>query len=160
MERVDKILQNKKFAKHLKKNKKEEKKRIFCRHDLVHFLDVARIAWILNLEKELHIAKDMIYATALLHDIGKHFQYTDNIPHEEASAQLAEEILEECDYTPEEIAQIVEAIAKHRERATAEEENLAGILYVADKASRPCFACEASELCDWKKDKKNVVIKY
>ena len=46
MERVDKILQHKKFQKYVKKNKKAEKERIFCRHDMVHFLDVARIAWI------------------------------------------------------------------------------------------------------------------
>ena len=66
MERIDKILQHKKFQKYVKKNKKKEMNRIFCHHDLVHFLDVARIGWILNLDKEL------LYGAALLHDIGRH----------------------------------------------------------------------------------------
>lgn len=160
MERVDKILQHKKFRKCVKKNKKAEKKRIFCKHDMVHFLDVARIAWILNLEKGLEIKKDVVYGAALLHDIGRFKQYEDGMPHEKASAKLAPEILKDCGYTEEESAVILEAISRHRDKTAAEEENLVGILYLADKASRPCFSCDAEKLCNWKNDKKNVGIKY
>lgn len=160
MERVDKILQHAKYQKYLKKNKKEEKKRIFCKHDMVHFLDVARIGWIINLEKNLQIDKELIYGAALLHDIGRHLQYTEGTPHEEASALLAPAILKDCGFSEEETAVIVEAISRHRDKTAAEEENLNGVLYLADKASRPCFACEAEKLCDWKKDKKNKTIKY
>lgn len=160
MERVDNILQNKKYRKYLKKNKKAEKNRIFCRHDMVHFLDVARIAWILNLEKNLEIQKDVVYGAALLHDIGRYKQYADGVPHEKASAELAPEILKECGYTKEETVLIIEAIRRHRDKTVAEENNLTGILYTADKASRPCFSCEAEVLCNWKKDKKNKSIKY
>ena len=160
MERVDRILQNKKFRKHVKKNKKWEKDRIFCRHDLVHFLDVARIAWILALEEGIPIEKEIVYGAALLHDIGRHVQYKDGTPHEAASALLAPEILEECGFTAEETDRIVEAIRRHRDKTVAEEANLNGILYRADKASRACFVCEAEELCSWKKGKKNIQIKY
>ena len=70
-----------------------EQDRIFCRHDTTHFLDVARIAYIENLENGLGLAKEEIYAAALLHDIGRHLQYTRGIPHEQASAMEAEGIL-------------------------------------------------------------------
>ena len=160
MERIDKILQHKKFQKYVKKNKKKEADRIFCRHDLVHFLDVARIGWILNLEKGLNLDKELIYGAALLHDIGRHVQYKDGTPHEKASALLAPEILEDCDFSKEETECIVEAIRRHRDKTAAEEDNLNGILYLADKASRACFACEAEPLCDRKTGKKNISIKY
>ena len=40
-----------------------------------HLLDVARLAWIFNLEANQEISKERIYAAALLHDIGRHIQY-------------------------------------------------------------------------------------
>ncbi len=70
-----------------------EETRVFCRHQMNHLLDVARIAYILNLEMKLGISRDLIYAAALLHDIGKGRQYEEGIPHETASADLAEQIL-------------------------------------------------------------------
>ena len=160
MERVDKILQHEKFLKCLRKNKKAEKGRIFCRHNLVHFLDVARIAWILNLEKGLNLDRELIYAAALLHDIGKYKQYKKGIPHEQASAVMAPEILFDCGFSEEETKCIVEEIKRHRDKTVAEEENLNGILYLADKASRPCYCCEAADLCNWEKEKRVLNIKY
>ena len=47
-----------------------------------HFLDVARLMMILNVKEDLKISDDMIYATALLHDIGRHIQYRQGIGHE------------------------------------------------------------------------------
>lgn len=49
---------------------KKKKDRIFCGHDMGHLLDVARLAWIFNLEANQEISKERIYAAALLHDIG------------------------------------------------------------------------------------------
>lgn len=160
MDRIDKILENKKYCHYLELNKKAEAERIFCRHDMGHFLDVARIGWILVLEKGLSIEKETVYAAALLHDIGRHLQYAEGIPHEKASAALAPEILQECGFDDKETGVIIEAIGKHRDKSVAEEENLNGILYCADKASRPCFACDAERMCDWKQDKKNKRILY
>ena len=61
-----------------------EKNRIFCRHGMDHLMDVARIAYIENLEKNCGISKEIIYGAALLHDIGRYLQYTEGIPHERA----------------------------------------------------------------------------
>lgn len=158
MERVNRILRNEAFKEHLRKNEAAEEDRIFCRHNMGHFLDVARIALIFNLQEGLHIPQDMIYGAALLHDIGRHEQYAVGTPHEKASARIAPVILEDCGYTPEEISCIVEAIALHRSSETARRADLAGILYRADKASRACYACKASEQCSWKKDRKNLEI--
>lgn len=156
MERVNRILRHEAFRKHLRKNEAAEEDRIFCRHNMGHFLDVARIAMIFNLQEDLKIPQDMIYGAALLHDIGRHEQYAVGTPHEMASARIAPVILEDCGYMPEEIREIVEAIALHRNIETAQRADLAGILYRADKASRACYACKASEQCNWKEGRKNL----
>ena len=52
MERVNRILEHDGYQECLRKNETAEKDRRFCRHDMAHFLDVARIAWILNLQEE------------------------------------------------------------------------------------------------------------
>ncbi|MBE5882866.1 MAG: HD domain-containing protein [Lachnospiraceae bacterium] len=160
MERINKILKHDLFLCHLEKNNTAEAERRFCRHNITHFLDVARIGWILNLEEDLHIEKEWIYAAALLHDIGKHVQYEDGTPHEKASGSIAPEILKDCGFEDEESENIVEAILSHRDASVMQEKNLRGILYRADKASRSCFACKAEAECDWKRDKKNLTIKY
>ncbi len=154
MDRINLIINNQKYLNHLKKNRKHEKKRIYCKHNLQHFLDVARIAYIYNLESGLNIEKDLIYATALLHDIGKWQQYESKIPHCSASALLSQEILEECGFVPEEIEKITSAILTHRSYPDSEAElNL--LIYRADKQSRRCFACKAYNNCDWPDEKKN-----
>lgn len=160
MERANSILENKRYREYLQKNQAAEEGRIFCCHNMEHFLDVARIACILNLEEELQISKELIYATALLHDIGRHVQYADGTPHEKASAKLAEAILVECGFDEAEQKDILRAIRKHRDSKMVTEKSLAGIIYRADKASRSCFACKAEALCDWKADKKNLKLKY
>ena len=104
--------------------------------------------------------QEWIYAAALLHDCGKHEQYENGIPHEQASARIAPEILKACGFNDEETGVIVTAISKHRDPEAAKEKNLNGILYRADKASRACFACDAEKDCNWKDGKKNLTIKY
>lgn len=160
MERIDKILRHREFLEHLHKNMEAETDRPFCRHDLTHFLDVARIGRIMNLEERLGIEEELIYGAALLHDIGKHLQYSDGISHEKASAQLAPAILRDCGFDEEETAVIVEAILGHRDSSVARETNLRGILYRADKSSRPCFCCHANKDCNWKEKRKNQMILY
>lgn len=160
MNRIDKILHHDLFVRNLEKNKAAEAERRFCRHDMEHFLAVARIGMIINLEEKLGIEKEIIYAAALLHDIGKHLQYSAGIPHEKASAELAPEILRACGFDEKETCVIVEAILSHRKREAFSERNLNGLLYRADKASRPCFACAAESECNWKGSKKNMRIIY
>ena len=50
MDRIDKILNHDLFLYHLGRNNAAEADRRFCRHSMVHFLDVARIGTIIALE--------------------------------------------------------------------------------------------------------------
>ncbi len=160
MNRIDKILNHDLFLYHLRANESAEAQRCFCRHNMEHFLDVARIGMIINLEEGFGLDKELIYAAALLHDMGKHLQYENGTPHEIAGGQIAPEILKDCGFDDDETHVIVGAIVSHRDSAVQEEKNLRGLLYRGDKASRACFACEAEAACNWKEGKKNLQIKY
>lgn len=155
MNRIDGILNHDLFMRNLKMITTAEADRRFCRHGLEHFLDVARIGMILNLEEKLGIEKELVYAAALLHDIGKHLQYSENIPHERASAEIAPQILADCGFDVNETDVIVDAILNHRNQDAAQQRNLKGLLYRADKASRPCFFCQAAADCNWEERRKN-----
>lgn len=160
MERVNRILKHPQFVYHVKENQAAEADRRFCCHNMVHFLDVARIGMILKLEEGLEIPKEWIYASALLHDTGRHIQYEKGIPHEISSGEIAPEILAECGFSEEETRVIVDAILNHRNGEIKEEKSLRGLLYRADNASRACFACAAEAECNWKGERKNLSIKY
>lgn len=169
MERVNRILNHDLFKEYLEKNRSAEENRQFCHHDMGHFLDVARLAMIFYLKdccevktygSKPQIAEELIYAAALLHDIGRWKQYEDGTPHEKASAELAPAILTDCGFGAEETEQILTAILNHRNEKIKEEQSLSGILYRADKMSRSCFACEAEAACDWKGTKKNLELRY
>ena len=71
MERIHAICNHPVWKESIKKIQALEQERIFCKHNPQHFLDVARLAWIENLEKNLGIEKELIYAAGLLHDITK-----------------------------------------------------------------------------------------
>lgn len=136
----------------------EEEERIFCRHDMEHFLSVARLAYIYNLREQAGIPKPVIYGAALLHDIGRGKEYKSGLPHHEASVGLAESILTACGFTDEEQALILDAVLFHRKDGKDGEKKLRGLLYRADKASRNCFACQARETCKWPKTQMNLKI--
>lgn len=158
MERVNRICKHPLWRDNLEKIQELEQDRIFCRHTIEHFLDVARIAYIEDLEKNLHLSKESIYAAALLHDIGRYLQYTQGIPHEEGSVQIAKEILKECGFEQEEQEEILSAIQGHRKQKIAFADDLAGVLYRADKKSRNCAFCTAFQECHWDRENKNLVI--
>lgn len=158
MERVNQILVHPKYQEYIEKIRECEKDRIFCHHDMAHFCDVARIAYLIDLTEQINIGKERIYTAALLHDIGRFIQYEKGIPHEIASAELAPEILKDCGYSEEEIPEIIDAIKSHRNKLIKDERTLRGIIYRADKLSRSCFGCAAEKECDWSKEKKNLQI--
>ncbi len=160
MERIDKILKHNLFLYHLQENRKAEVQRRFGHHDLIHFLDVARIGEIINLESNLGLSREWVYAAALLHDMGRHVQYEDGTPHELASAEIAPEILKDCGFEDCETDVIIDAIKSHRDASVSGEDNLRGVLYRADKASRLCFACDVAKECNRSDDKRNMVIRY
>ena len=97
MDRVNKILKNHRYQACLQQTYELEAKRVFCGHDMAHFLDVARLAYIFTMEEGLKIQKERIYVTALLHDIGRHIQYLTGEPHQQAGLPIAQEIIKECE---------------------------------------------------------------
>lgn len=160
MDRINQILQHHRYRSCLQAIESLEAERIFCGHDMAHFMDVARLAYIFSLEEGLQVSREQIYAAALLHDVGRHIQYQEGIPHQEAGIPIARGILEDCGYREEEIAGILEAIASHRDPAVREEASLRGLLYRADKMSRACYGCRAERDCNWSREKKNLNIQY
>lgn len=134
--------------------------RVYCLHDLPHFIDVARLMWIYNLEQDMQLSKNAIYATALLHDLGRCEQYTNGTPHPEASARLARRILEDLRVPIDNIEEIVEAIEQHRHKPSGNIQDLKSLLYFADKKSRLCFNCQARAGCKWSDEQKNLEMEY
>ena len=158
MDRVNQIWKHPHYQTELHKLQLLEADREFCRHTPEHFLDVARLAYIRALEENYSVSKELIYCTALLHDIGRARQYEDGTPHDEAGAVIAEQILKELGFSPEEIQAIVSAIRGHR--AETNQTILGQLIYRADKKSRNCFSCKAEPECYWSSAKKNMTIQY
>lgn len=158
MDKINQILVHPVWKESYEKIQELEKERIFCGHDLEHFLDVARIAYIETLERNLNISREKIYSAALLHDIGRHLEYIQGIPHNEASCVLAEGILKDCGFEAEDRKEILDAIRAHRSKETGQQDSLSGVLYRADKKSRKCLVCRAQEQCNWSQKKKNLTI--
>lgn len=161
------ILKDERYLKCLSDIEELEKNRIFCKHNLSHFINVARIATIIWLEEGggNNLKRDIIYAAGLLHDIGRAEEYTKGTPHEEAGAIIAGEILQSSGYEDKEIEMITRAISSHRIKDDNVKEDrdidyLGQIISKADKLSRECFACSASDMCKWSKEKKNKSLEY
>ena len=159
MKRVNAILRHPLFAEKLRLLDTLEAERAFCRHDLTHLLDVARLMWIDVLERGLDLERDVVYAAALLHDLGRAEQIESGIPHEDAGAMLAERILPDAGFTAEETKTVIAAIRGHRGSAPADAREMLGeILYRADKACRLCWCCGVREACNWPEERKNAGI--
>lgn len=158
MERINKIIASPQYQRLMLDIKKSESDRKFCLHGFEHSADVARIGYIISLEKAMNIKKDLIYAAALLHDIGRLYQYQNGTPHHEASAELASVILPQCGFSDEEASEIKEAIVYHR--VNTSKNALGELLQQADKLSRMCFFCEARNECKWHGDEMNMQLTY
>lgn len=158
-ERVNKIYTNETYKKYLRNISLYEVNRLYCKHNMEHFLDVARIMYIINLENNLNFSKDIIYGCALLHDIGRSLEYTESFEHHIGSSIIARDILPTCDFSNYEIDIICNAIEKHRNQLQIEN-SLNSLLYISDKLSRNCFSCNETKTCKWDKKKMNLQIKY
>jgi len=159
VELVDKILEHPKFIKYLKLNAKEEEHRKLCHHDLQHALDVARVAYLISMEKGLEVDKEMIYTAALLHDIAKWKQYQEKVDHALESAILAEEILIDIGVKELDAEMILDAIRCHRtkfEKTTS----LSEVLYAGDKACRLCTECKSIKECNRFENGEKPILKY
>lgn len=160
MKALEKIRQHPLYVENYKKLEAAEAERKFCRHQMTHLLDVARIAYIRNLEENIGLEKEVIYAAALLHDIGKFRQYEYGTPHETAGREIAEIILADIAmFSPKEKEVILQAIFEHR-RLVPDMTVLGRLLYESDKLSRACYSCLSEAKCNWSSEKKNTTIKY
>lgn len=153
MIRVNKILKNSLFRSCMQEIDEAEKERIFCGHGIEHLLSVARIMHINALEDNIDIDKEIIYASALLHDIGRARAYRLHTDHAAESAEIAGKILEDCDFDKAETDEIIYAVLHHNDSEKSSE--LCTLLRTADRLSRNCFACKAYEECNWSENKKN-----
>ncbi|AXY26173.1 hypothetical protein CL176_09270 [Suicoccus acidiformans] len=146
---------------HLEELDSLEATRIYCRHNLEHFLSVARICYTLCLEQKVNIPKDLIYTTALLHDLGRVEEIKHGTSHDHASVDLAIQALTYTDYTAEEQASILKAIGNHRGRDVATtDDTFVQLFKQADNLSRDCYNCRVRDLCKWSDERKNLHIKY
>ena len=160
MERVNRIWNHRLYQEAYQKIQELEQERPFCSHSLEHFLDVARLVWIYNLEDHSGLDKECVYAAALLHDIGRYEQYMWGISHHEASAEQAKTLLPACGFSGRETEEIAEAVRGHRQARRQGEKRLGAYLYRADKQVRNCFHCPAEAQCNWAEEKKNFKIVY
>ncbi len=148
METVQKILNHPQFKKYMELNSQAEKDRKFCRHDIQHVMDVARVAYIISLENKYDLSKEIIYITALLHDIAKWKQYSQKVDHAAEGAVLAREILDDLNMDKGDTEMILDAIAKHRKKE-GHSTPLSKVLYEGDKSCRQCISCIMVEECNW-----------
>ena len=160
MKRANLIYHHPVFQEKFRALQEAEKDRMFCRHTLEHFIDVARLMYIYSLEHDLSASKELIYAMALMHDIGRIDQIEMGIPHERAGAVLCDVILPDCGFTEEETEMIKASILHHRKAAQDVGNPFYEMLYWADKKSRNCFACTMREVCNWNEGKMNLKIDY
>ena len=160
MKRVMDVFSDPEFTVCLNETSELEKDRVFCRHDLTHLKDTARLAYIFSLERNYGLDKDIVYTAALLHDCGRAEEYKTGVSHDIAGARIARRILERYDFSASETEMIIAAIEGHRGNRKADcgekAYRLAEVLYDADKLSRDCFLCEASKDCNWSDEKKNM----
>ncbi len=159
MPRVNDILNNEEYIKTVREIEALETDRIYCKHGFDHFLSVARIAMIINLDNELNIDAELIYSAAFLHDIGRVEEYKRGVRHEEVSAERAGDFLVSAGFNAAECSMIVSAIANHRDEERAGVKALDNLIYRADKLSRNCFFCNQTESCSKALCKRNLEIK-
>lgn len=118
MRRVHAIEDSFAFRGHMRRIEDAEQTREFCKHGMTHLLDVARIAWIFNLERGLGFDREVVYAAALLHDLGRSEQYATGEDHDVAGARIAADILDSLPdglrFDADERAVILAAVSGHR----------------------------------------------
>jgi len=159
MKRIDAIVRDPLFQDSLARIKEFERDRELCKHTLQHFVDVARITYILMLEsgesqqfiKDAGLsgpaaAKEVIYAAGILHDVARWREYETGEDHAPLGADMAGEILERNGFNPQEIRVITHAIFEHREQ-NIQMSRLGELLFRADNLSRACHECSAQEKC-------------
>ncbi|SHG44020.1 HD domain-containing protein [Thermosyntropha lipolytica DSM 11003] len=172
MRRIELLLNDPIFNKHMQRNAELEIEPQFCRHDIHHHIDVARIAYILVLEhndlnyfvKEADLtgrlaAKEVIYAAGLLHDIAKWKEYEAGAEHAAIGARIAREILPRVFFNPHEVDIICQAVYEHR-NISRDMSFLGERIHRADNLSRVCIKCEHRMACPKVKNKEITITAF
>jgi len=146
MQPVNAILRDTRFCAALQANAEAERTREFCHHDLQHALDVARICLLLVQQQSWDPGyRVLCYAAGLLHDCCRHRLYQfQELDHAVLGAEFARKVMPDCGFDQQQTELVAEAIAAHRNPCA---KGFGGLLYRADKLSRPCFACAAIAHC-------------
>ena len=150
-----KIYESESYRSQLKELALLERDREFCRHDIFHFLSVARISVILCNRRKIKISEDLLYSAALMHDLGRIDEIKFGISHEIASVERAKKLLSPTLFSEEEKALISKLILNHRKYTP---DILLSTFHEADIISRPCGFCEVREKCKWSEEKKNHIL--
>ncbi|MGI5921439.1 MAG: HD domain-containing protein [Syntrophomonadaceae bacterium] len=166
MKRVELLLKDRLYNEYINRNVSAETQNKFCRHDLPHHIDVARITYILVLEhndlnyfvKESNLggklaAKEVIYTAGLMHDIGKWQEYKIGMDHALLGSRLVREILPRASFNANEIEQISRAVYEHR-NISRDMSFLGERLHRADNLSRVCSQCDLQDKCPKVKNKE------
>ena len=156
-EQTKRLLQHPIYQKRLALLQELEGNRIYCGHDLSHFFAVGRIAETLSKENHLPHSNDVLWAAALLHDMGRVEQYQQGISHDKASVAFAREILLSLGWDQADMELVCEAIGSHSKRfavkdrweSRTELRSLAEVLSFADHFSRKCYECKGADSCKW-----------
>ncbi|AGK99777.1 UTP:GlnB (protein PII) uridylyltransferase [Desulfoscipio gibsoniae DSM 7213] len=184
LRRANHILNDPWYRECVQRNAACEENRRFCRHDLQHMLDVARITYMLVLEgcvttgneittgvpedlpwfkilagvgiKDITAttgkpgmlmqAKEVIYATGLLHDMARWVECETGEDHAVAGARMAGEVLNRAGFDGAEQRIIVKAISEHR-TGGSKASLLGQYICRADDLARPCGRCAARDDC-------------
>lgn len=152
--RVNRIIGHPLFKEYSLRNAQAEEKRMFCKHGFDHGLAVARIAYIYLLEeKSLFVdkngllSKEVIYAAAILHDLGRWDEYAGGEDHALIGAELVQPILKESGFSPIEIETISQGIREHRLDPDQDISLLGRALAIADDWARDCRSCKSQAEC-------------
>ena len=151
MKRIEMLLRDPLYHDYMERNINEERNLKYCRHDLHHHTDVARIAYILVLENndlgyfvmEANLsgrlaAKELIYAAGLLHDIGKWKEYQMGVDHASMD-QIGARHLTRIHFNENEIKSSV-GYYEHR-NISRDMSFLGERIHRADNLSRVCSQC-------------------
>lgn len=158
MKRLQDLLFDRQFQQLLREIELAELDRKFCKHGMEHLWDVARITYILLLEEKqvtklahecncdpAHV-RELTYAAALLHDIGRGQASRTGEDHAMVSSALARPLLLKTGFSEKETRVICCAIQDHR-RLPANPSLLSRALFRGDKLSRRCWTCPARAEC-------------
>lgn len=132
---------------------RREADRIYCKHDLDHFLDVARITLLLCQAHNIEADRDSVYLAALMHDLGRLDR--DEADHNVAGSVLAAQWLDAIGFPKDRQEVVLTLIEEHGWPGKKAPANLSEAFSLADSYSRACYYCPAADSCFWPPERKN-----